>query len=51
MAPARRPGAVRLVEGYPEEAGVFGDVRGLDRSPRRKFSDPPYAEVGEAAGS
>ena len=44
-------GHVRLVEGYLEEAGTFRDIRGLDRSPRRLFSDPLYAVVGEAAGS
>jgi len=42
---------VRLVQGYLEEAGNFRDVRGLDRSPRRMFSDPLYAVVGEGAGS
>ena len=44
-------GHVRLVEEYLEDAGSFRDVRGLDRSPRRLFSDPLYAVVGEAAGS
>ena len=43
-------GHVRLVEGYLEEAGNFRDVRGLDRSPRRIFSDPLYAVVGVSAG-
>ena len=43
-------GHVRLVEGYLEEAGNFRDVRGLDRSPRRMFSDPLYAVVGESTG-
>jgi hypothetical protein len=41
---------VRLVEGYFNEAGNFRDVRALDRSPRRLFSDPLYAVVGESAG-
>lgn len=44
-------GHVRLVEGYLEEAGNFRDVRGLDRSPRRMFSDPLHAVVGAGAGS
>jgi ubiquinone/menaquinone biosynthesis C-methylase UbiE len=44
-------GHMRLVEGYLQEAGSFGNVRSLDRSPRRLFSDPLYAVVGEAAGS
>jgi hypothetical protein len=41
---------VRLVESYLEEAGNFENVRSLDRSPRRLFSDPLYAVVGESAG-
>jgi len=36
-------GRVRLVEGYLREAGNFENVRGLDRSPGRMFSDPLYA--------
>jgi hypothetical protein len=44
-------GHMRLIEGYLLEAGRFGNVRSLDRSPRRLFSDPLYAVVGEAAGS
>ena len=44
-------GHVRLVEGYLKEAGNFGNVRNLDRSPRRMFSDPLYAVVGEGAGA
>jgi ubiquinone/menaquinone biosynthesis C-methylase UbiE len=43
-------GRVRLVERYLREAGNFQNVRGLDRSPRRVFSDPLYAVVGESAG-
>ena len=43
-------GHVRLVEGYLEKAGNFENVRGLDRSPRRMFSDPLYAVVGESTG-
>ena len=34
-----------------EEAGNLREVRGVDRSPRRRFSEPLYAGVGEAAGS
>jgi SAM-dependent methyltransferase len=43
-------GHVRLVEEYLREAGNFENVRGLDRSPRRLFSDPLYAVIGESAG-
>jgi len=39
-----------LVEDYLREAGNWGDVRGLDRSPRRMFSDPLYAVVGRSTG-
>jgi SAM-dependent methyltransferase len=43
-------GHMRLVEGYLREAGNFRDIRSLDRSPRRLFSDPLYAVVGESTG-
>jgi SAM-dependent methyltransferase len=43
-------GHVQLVESYLEEAGNFRNVRSLDRSPRRLFSDPLYAVVGESTG-
>jgi ubiquinone/menaquinone biosynthesis C-methylase UbiE len=43
-------GRMRLVERYLREAENFEDVRGLDRSPRRMFSDPLYAVVGESSG-
>lgn len=43
-------GHVRLVEGYLREAGNFENVRGLDRSPRRMFSDPLYAVIGMIKG-
>ncbi len=43
-------GHMRLVEVYLREAGNWGDVRGLDRSPRRMFSDPLYAVVGRSTG-
>jgi SAM-dependent methyltransferase len=43
-------GHARLVERYLREAGNFENVRGLDRSPRRLFSDPLYAVVGESTG-
>jgi SAM-dependent methyltransferase len=42
-------GHMRLVELYLEEAGNFLNIRSLDRSPRRLFSDPLYAVVGESA--
>jgi SAM-dependent methyltransferase len=44
-------GHMRLVERYLEEAGNFANIRSLDRSPRRMFSDPLYAVVGESTGS
>src|SRR3712207_3513266 len=43
-------GRMNLVERYLQEAGTFVDVRGLDRSPRRLFTDPLYAVVGESTG-
>ena len=43
-------GHMQLVEDYFREAGNFEDVRGLDRSPRRRFSDPLYAIVGTSTG-
>ncbi len=43
-------GHVHLVEEYLREASNFENVRGLDRSPRRMFSDPLYAVVGESTG-
>lgn len=43
-------GHVRLVERYLQESGNFRNVRALDRSPRRHFSDPLYAVVGESTG-
>ena len=43
-------GHTRLVEDYFQEAGTFEDVRSLDRSPRRLFSDPLYAVVGKSKG-
>ena len=43
-------GHMRLVEDYLREAGNFRGVRSLDRSPRRMFSDPLYAVIGESTG-
>lgn len=43
-------GHVQLVERYLQEAGNFRNVRGLDRSPRRIFSDPLYAVIGDSTG-
>lgn len=40
-----------LVKRYFELAGNFGDIRALDRSPRRWLSDPLYAVVGRRAAS
>ena len=44
-------GHMRLVEGYLREAGNFRNVRSLDRRPRRLFSDPLYAVIGESTGA
>jgi SAM-dependent methyltransferase len=43
-------GHVRLVERYLHEAGTWSNVHSLDRSPRRLFSDPLYAVIGESTG-
>jgi SAM-dependent methyltransferase len=43
-------GHMSLVEGYLQGAGNFRDIRSLDRSPRRPFSDPLYAVVGASSG-
>ena len=43
-------GHVRLVEEYLRKASNFENVRGLDRSPRRMYSDPLYAVIGESTG-
>ena len=43
-------GHMRLVEGYLQEAGNFRDIRSLDRSPGRLFSDPLYAVIGMSTG-
>ncbi len=43
-------GHMRLVERYLQDAGNFQDIRSLDRSPRRGFSDPLYAVVGRSTG-
>jgi|SRR5918997_5810874 SAM-dependent methyltransferase len=43
-------GRMRLVERYLEEAGNFENVRSLDRSPQRMFSDPLYAVIGTRLG-
>ena len=43
-------GHIRLVEEYLREAGNFENVRSLDRSPRRMFSDPLYAVIGQSTG-
>ncbi len=44
-------GHMRLVENYLEEAGNFENIRSLDRSPRRMFSDPLYAVISESTGA
>ena len=41
---------MQLVERYLEDAGNFRNIRSLDRSPRRLFSDPLYAVVGTSTG-
>jgi len=43
-------GRMRLVEQYLHAAGNWDEIRGLDRSPRRLFSDPLYAVVGRSTG-
>lgn len=43
-------GHLRLVEEYLRESGNFDGIQGLDRSPRRMFSDPLYAVVGASTG-
>ena len=43
-------GHMRLVEDYLRGAGNFANIRSLDRSPRRMFSDPLYAVVAESTG-
>jgi SAM-dependent methyltransferase len=43
-------GHMLLVERYLEDAGNFTNIRSLDRSPRRLFTDPLYAVVGESTG-
>ncbi|MDQ4083910.1 MAG: methyltransferase domain-containing protein, partial [Actinomycetota bacterium] len=43
-------GRVRLVEECLREAGNFENVRGLDRSLGRMFSDPLYAVIGQSTG-
>jgi SAM-dependent methyltransferase len=41
-------GHMKLVERYLQEAGNFRNIRSLDRSPGRLFSDPLYAVIGES---
>ena len=41
-------GHMRLVEHYLQEPESFRNIRSLDRSPRRLFSDPLYAVIGES---
>jgi SAM-dependent methyltransferase len=43
-------GHMQLVERYLRDAGNFRNVRSIDRSPRRLFSDPLYAVVGNSTG-
>ena len=43
-------GRMHLVERYLREAGTFDNIRSLDRSPRRLFTDPLYAVIGESVG-
>jgi SAM-dependent methyltransferase len=43
-------GHMLLVERYLEDAANFTNIRSLDRSPRRLFTDPLYAVVGESTG-
>jgi SAM-dependent methyltransferase len=41
-------GHMKLVERYLQEAESFQNIRSLDRSPRRLFSDPLYAVIGNS---
>jgi SAM-dependent methyltransferase len=41
-------GHMKLVERYLQEARTFRNIRSLDRSPGRLFSDPLYAVIGES---
>jgi SAM-dependent methyltransferase len=43
-------GHMRLVERYLQDAGNFRNIRSVDRNPRRMFSDPLYAVIGESTG-
>jgi len=43
-------GHMHLVERYLQEAKNFRKINSLDRSPRRLFSDPLYAVIGESMG-
>jgi len=43
-------GHMQLVKHYLHEAENFRNVRSLDRSPRRLFSDPLYAVIGVSTG-
>ncbi len=42
-------GRIGIVEGYLRDAGNWGDIHSLDRSPRRMFSDPLYAVIARSA--
>ena len=42
-------GRIEIVEGYLRDAGNWKDIHGLDRSPRRMFSDPLYAVIARSA--
>jgi SAM-dependent methyltransferase len=41
-------GHMKLVERYLQQAGNFRNIRSLDRSLHRLFSDPLYAVIGES---
>jgi SAM-dependent methyltransferase len=41
-------GHMKLVARYLQEAGNFRNIRSLNRSPRRLFSDPLYAVIGDS---
>jgi hypothetical protein len=42
---------MKLVARYLQEAGNFRDIRSLNRSPRRLFSDPLYAVIGDSTAA
>ena len=44
-------GHMTIVARYLQEAGNFRNIRSLNRSPRRLFSDPLYAVIGDSTAA